>query len=129
MQDLSHNHPAIDHITNFDFLLGDLNHDRTVSIADFITLASNFGKTGVGYPDGDLNYDGGVSISDFLDLASKLNTSLPPPPPAAPAADLSITGNSVIGELGQSRRRRLKGHHHHRPKAAESMMWSRFLRV
>ena len=131
VQDSSHNHPDIDHMTIFDFLMGDLNHDRTVSIADFITLASNFGKTGASYADGDVNYDGSVSISDFLDLASKFNTSLPTPPPAAaaPAADLSITGNSVISELQQSRRRRLKGHHHHRPKAAESMMWSRFFHV
>jgi hypothetical protein len=42
--DFSNNHPASNHLSNFFFLLGDLNHDRAVTIADFITLGSDFGK-------------------------------------------------------------------------------------
>ncbi|HEV8379535.1 MAG TPA: hypothetical protein VGP99_11845 [Tepidisphaeraceae bacterium] len=56
--------------------IGDLNLDGAVSIADFITLASNFNLTGTAtWEEGDLNYDRGVTISDFIDLASNFNTS------------------------------------------------------
>ena len=56
--------------------IGDLNLDGTVSIADFIILASNFNLTGTAtWQDGDLNYDRSVTISDFIDLASNFNTS------------------------------------------------------
>jgi hypothetical protein len=54
---------------------GDLNLDGTVSIADFIDLAANFGALGVSWPDGDLNYDGEVSIADFIDLASNFGVT------------------------------------------------------
>jgi hypothetical protein len=49
--------------------IGDLNLDGTVSISDFIDLASNFNQPG-GWRQGDLNYDGLVTIGDFIDLAS-----------------------------------------------------------
>jgi hypothetical protein len=62
---------------------GDLNLDGGVSIADFITLASNFGKTSAIYSDGELNYDGAVTIADFIDLAANFNKTL-----AAPALGL-----------------------------------------
>jgi trimeric autotransporter adhesin len=58
-----------------DVLTGDLNRDGTVSIADFVTLASNFEKTNAGWADGDLNYDGRVSISDFIDLSANFGKS------------------------------------------------------
>ena len=54
--------------------VGDLNMDGTVSIADFIDLASNFNAEG-DWQKGDLNGDGTVSIADFIDLASNFNTS------------------------------------------------------
>src|SRR5207245_2627286 len=47
-------------------LVGDLNLDRAVTIADFITLAGRFGNAG-DWGVGDTNYDGQVTISDFLD--------------------------------------------------------------
>jgi len=56
-----------------DVLAGDLNRDGNVSIADFITLSSNFGKTNAGWSQGDLNYDGEVTVSDFIDLAANFN--------------------------------------------------------
>jgi hypothetical protein len=55
-------------------VIGDLNLDGNVSIADFIDLASHFGGTGT-WQEGDLNYDGQITISDFIDLAAHFNTS------------------------------------------------------
>jgi hypothetical protein len=54
--------------------IGDVNLDGSVSIADFITLASNFGATGA-WGEGDLNYDGTISIADFIDLASAFGST------------------------------------------------------
>jgi hypothetical protein len=56
-------------------MIGDLNLDGSVSIGDFIVLASNFNQTGKRWQDGDVNYDNTVSIADFLDLAANFNTS------------------------------------------------------
>src|SRR5207245_1320225 len=50
--------------------IGDLNLDGIVSIADFITLASNYNRTGVTWEDGDINYDQKVTIADFIDLSA-----------------------------------------------------------
>ena len=55
---------------------GDLNFDGSVSIADFITLASNFNKNNATWPDGDLNGDRTVTIADFIDLAANFGQSL-----------------------------------------------------
>jgi len=92
---------------SFDFFLlkGDLNRDRQVNIADFITLSSNFGKTNATYADGDLNYDDQVTIADFIDLASNFNKTLDPPaaavsPQAASAETISAApaaSNQVVG--------------------------------
>jgi hypothetical protein len=54
--------------------IGDLNLDGTVTIADFLALASHFGSPGT-WQDGDINYDGTVSIADFLELAGNFNSS------------------------------------------------------
>src|SRR5205085_4790244 len=55
--------------------IGDVNLDGSVSIADFITLASNFGASGIAWGEGDLNYDGTVTIADFIDLASAFGST------------------------------------------------------
>ena len=85
-------------------LVGDLNLDKTVSISDFIDLASNFNKNGT-WRDGDLNYDGLITIADFIDLASNFNqsfaTSSDPIVMPQAASDTSIT------------RLPSKQHHHH----------------
>jgi hypothetical protein len=92
---------------------GDLNFDGTVSIADFITLASNFNKSPATYEDGDVNYDGSVTIADFIDLAANFNASLPAPAPAitpqAPAAD-SVSLTSPTTELLQQNDGETKKH-------------------
>ncbi|HEV8608432.1 MAG TPA: PEP-CTERM sorting domain-containing protein, partial [Tepidisphaeraceae bacterium] len=57
--------------------IGDLNLDGTVTISDFIDLASHFNTVGgATWQMGDVNYDGVVSISDFIDLASNFNQSV-----------------------------------------------------
>src|SRR5213075_1445475 len=48
-KDLAGNALAADQAIPFFILTGDLNHDGTVSIADFITLASNFNKSPATY--------------------------------------------------------------------------------
>jgi fibronectin-binding autotransporter adhesin len=56
--------------------IGDLNLDGTVTIADFIDLASHFNQIGTAtWQEGDLNYDRNVTIADFIELASNFNAS------------------------------------------------------
>ncbi len=55
--------------------IGDLNLDGAVTIADFITLSSNFGRTDAIWGEGDLNYDRAVTIADFVELAENFNTT------------------------------------------------------
>jgi hypothetical protein len=66
-----------DHITIRSTRVGDLNLDGSVTISDFIDLASNFGSTGgvSTWQEGDLNYDRNVTISDFIDLAANFGSS------------------------------------------------------
>jgi hypothetical protein len=106
---------------------GDLDLDGGVSIADFINLSSNFGKTSATYSDGDLNYDGVVTISDFIELASNFNNSLPPPPPARPQPAAALSSSSLATEIpdnlfSQTRHSnqpvRLRRHHLRRHRSA-----------
>lgn len=53
--------------------IGDLNLDNSVTIADFIDLASNIGLTNATWREGDLNDDNTVTIADFFELASNFN--------------------------------------------------------
>jgi hypothetical protein len=92
---------AADDKSDFFVLTGDLNHDRTVSIADFIALASNFNRTDVSYSDGDINYDGTVSIADFIDLASNFNKTLVAPsasPAPQAAAAIAVSDTTTLEE-------------------------------
>jgi hypothetical protein len=70
--------------------IGDLNLDGTVTISDFIDLASNFNSTGptVTWQEGDLNGDGSVTISDFIDLAANFNSAYSGLAGGTSAADL-----------------------------------------
>jgi len=75
---------------------GDLTGDGVVSIADFITLASNFGKTNAKYSEGDINRDGSITIADFIDLATNFDSTalLPPSIAPQPAADVEVQSSS-----------------------------------
>jgi hypothetical protein len=64
-----------DHVLVRPTKLGDLNLDGSVTISDFIDLASNFNSSGATWQEGDLNGDLLVTISDFIDLASNFNSS------------------------------------------------------
>lgn len=106
--DLAGNVMAADAKLDFFTLVGDLNRDRTVSINDFITLASNFNTTNATYSDGDLNYDRNVTISDFIDLSSNFNNTLPQPANAQSA--LAAATSTQLDSLTK----RPKPHIHHR---------------
>lgn len=84
------NDTAITH--DFFVLAGDTNRDRTVSLADFLTLRSNFGQSGKVFSEGDFSYDGQVSLADFLILRSNFGTNLPPPSSASPLPRLFVKG-------------------------------------
>lgn len=88
-KDLAGNAMAADYVHNFFILTGDLNGDRQVTIADFIALAANFGKSPATWSEGDLNYDNAVTISDFIDLSTHFGASLVAP--AQPALSAGIT--------------------------------------
>jgi uncharacterized delta-60 repeat protein len=99
--DMAGNVPGSESSWPFFVLSGDLNRDRTVSIADFLTVSANFNKTNASYADGDLNYDGTVSIADFLQVAGNFNQVLEAPQPAQAAASVEILSSedSISGDL------------------------------
>jgi len=57
-------------------IIGDLNLDGAVTIADVLDLSSNLNKTNATWQMGDVNYDGLVSISDYLDVAAHFGQTL-----------------------------------------------------
>jgi hypothetical protein len=92
--------------------LGDTNLDGKVNTADFMAMASNFGKTGKLWSDGDFNYDGVVNALDFNALATNfgsptisatavLGTYVP-----EPASVVALAG---VGLLSYRRRRSSRG--------------------
>jgi hypothetical protein len=113
-------HAPIDFFT----LLGDLNHDRQVSISDFIDLAANFNRTNAAWSDGDLNYDGQVTIADFINLSANFNKTLGPPPAPMPAPMPALSAVSVeavevddADVLAPQRTKKIRqvNRHHRRP--------------
>jgi subtilisin-like proprotein convertase family protein len=66
------------HVSNFFFLAGDANHDASVNLTDFNTLAANFGQSGKIFGQGDFNYDGTVNLSDFNILSGVFGTTVGP---------------------------------------------------
>lgn len=71
-------------------LIGDLNLDNAVSIADFIDLSSHFGQTSATWRDGDINFDSQVTIADFIDLAAHFGMSYSPPIAGAGASAAAV---------------------------------------
>ncbi len=97
-----------------DVRVGDLNRDGAVSIADFITLSSNFGKSNIGWSGGDLNYDNEVSIADFMQMAANFGQNNPQPALAqttAPAAK----AKKPLRQAAKLRPARHRARHH-RPR-------------
>ncbi|MEM7809383.1 MAG: hypothetical protein AAF561_14840, partial [Planctomycetota bacterium] len=83
VEDAAGNPLSIDASVDFFVLAGDANRDRTVNLADFGVLRSNFGSTSAVFSDGDFNYDGRVDLADFGLLRAQFGTVL-----ATPASDL-----------------------------------------
>jgi glucose/arabinose dehydrogenase len=76
--DAAGNPLAADGAAEFFFLIGDANHDRSVSLSDFDILAANFGQTNRTFSQGDFNYDGVVNLADFNRLAGRFGVSVAP---------------------------------------------------
>jgi len=64
-------------LSSFVGYAGDANLDLNVTLADFTTLAANFGLMDARWQDGDFNRDGMVVLSDFTSLAANFGTSAP----------------------------------------------------
>src|SRR5213075_2776688 len=112
VSDLAGNQLAAHAGIEFFSLMGDLNRDRQVTIADFITLASNFGKSETIWSEGDLNGAGVVSIGDLIDLSANFNKTLGTAQVAASGAVSSIS--RTLAPSGEQKH--LRKAHHHRPK-------------
>ena len=94
-------------------LLGDLNLDAAVSIADFIELASHFAQSNANWFEGDLNYDDQVSIADFITLASNFGQSYSGEMQQA-QQPMATAGESVVGGRSKPRAPLPRRRHHHR---------------
>src|SRR5881392_3304987 len=72
--------------------------DGTVSIADFIDLASHFNTpSGATWQMGDVNGDGAVTIADFIDLASRFGQKL-----SGDATPISEEDSGILASFASS---------------------------
>ena len=75
----------------YGFLNGDANMDGTVNALDFNAVASNFGSSGMVWPEGDFNGDNVVNTLDFAYIAQNFGmTSAPPSVPSLSLAALAL---------------------------------------
>ena len=65
---------------------GDANGDGHVDFADFLALASNFGRTGA-WEDGDFTGNGIVTFEDFLILSANFDGQQPVVEPVTTSSD------------------------------------------
>lgn len=56
-------------------IIGDINADGVVNLADLAVLLSNFGSTGVGQADGDVDHDNDVDLADLALLLAHFGES------------------------------------------------------
>ncbi|HEV8605325.1 MAG TPA: ELWxxDGT repeat protein, partial [Tepidisphaeraceae bacterium] len=105
--------PASGSVKVMQALLGDLNLDATVSISDFIDLASHFGQTSPNWSDGDLNYDDQVSIADFITLASNFGQSYSggAAPAQASASEQLVESKMRIAPRTEHPKQQKRAHH------------------
>jgi hypothetical protein len=75
--------------------LGDANHDGSVSFADLVAVAQNYGASNKTWADGDFNGDGIISFADLVTVAQNYGTSLPAPTSAVAA----VSAPSVTAPL------------------------------
>jgi parallel beta-helix repeat protein len=85
-----------DYTFEFFVLAGDVNGDRSVDVADFLALVSQFGLRGDGL-EADLNNDGRVGLEDLATVRANLGNTLAAPP-AAPEAAASASPARTASE-------------------------------
>ncbi|MHC4718098.1 MAG: beta-propeller fold lactonase family protein, partial [Planctomycetota bacterium] len=100
--------PGGDHVVSFSVaMLGDANLDGAVRIADLVTVADNYGRSGVPWRLGDFTDDGTVGIADLSVLADNYGRNADGAQPAtggsAPATPLgspaiAASANSTASE-------------------------------
>jgi hypothetical protein len=97
-------------------LIGDLNLDKSVSISDFIDLASHLNQSGT-WREGDLNSDGLITIADFIDLASNFNQSFASAttPPPMPASSIQLASPDPLDSVRKRHVKKQHRHHHRKP--------------
>ena len=96
--DASGNHLAADYMTDFFFLNGDANHDRSVGFADLVAVAQHYGATsGVNFVKGDFTYDGKVDFADLVLVAQKYGAVLAAPAMTVAAAPAMAAFKSSQG--------------------------------
>jgi len=89
-------------MTDFFFLNGDANHDRSVGFADLVAVAQHYGATsGVNFVKGDFTYDGKVDFADLVLVAQKYGAVLAAPamPVAAAPAMAAFKSSQGIKAL------------------------------
>ena len=89
---------AADAGADFFFLRGDANHDARVNLADFNTLAANFGQSNRTFGQGDFNYDGTVNLADFNLLAGRFGAVIAPAS-ASPGSWVSRDRRNPLDDL------------------------------
>ena len=82
-------------------LLGDLDGNGVVELADFITLSANFGVDVVGYAQGDIDCNGTIEFADFLALSANFSQTIATASsvPGAASDDVPSTTASNLGDL------------------------------
>jgi hypothetical protein len=89
-------------------ILGDLNGDSLISVADFDILRNNF-REGTTYAEGDLTFDGQIDLNDFNAFVAAYNTANPGSPIGVPEPSTwAMLGVGTL-VLGWVRRRRNAG--------------------
>lgn len=86
------------HGFDFVFLNADANGDGVVDLADFSTLAANFGQSKRDFTQGEFTYDAVVDLADFGVLASRFGRTLAAAAATALFARMPIPGGRDRGQ-------------------------------
>jgi hypothetical protein len=107
-------------------LVGDVNLDRQVTIADFLVLSAGFGLANATWQTGDVNFDDAVTIADFLALSGNFGqafsgdvTPVFAQSMAAASIELTAVDDDVLETSDAPKKTKLSGrkrlaHHHQR---------------
>ena len=90
-----------DYTFEFFVLAGDMNGDRSVDDADYLTFVSQFGMSGIGLA-ADMDGDGRVGLADFMILRRTFGNTLAAAPTPAPTAALQASDNPIAETAASS---------------------------